>query len=151
MERLKLSWILHGNLQITGEEKVTFKISLPKGKLSKPNGSQFYVAAEIGKPNAVFTRRRKWKIIWKCHRHWNSDAHGPHWLIIGIFYCGFSAILTHPSLFRLVDWFCQSVRQQKPWLSLKVQLQCTKTRGEWQWILIHTKRRTRLIYGNMLW
>jgi hypothetical protein len=63
MERLKLSWILHENLQITGEKKVTFKISVPKRKLSKRNDLQFYVAAWIGKPNAVFTRRRKWKKI----------------------------------------------------------------------------------------
>jgi len=113
--------------------KGNFKISVPNRKLSKRNGSQFCVAAWIGNQNAVFTRRRKWKRIWKCHLHWNSDAHGPHWLIMEIFYCDFSALLTHPSLFRLVDWFCQAVRQQKNWLSVKAQLQCTKTRPEWQW------------------
>jgi len=134
MKRLKLSWILQGNLQITGGEKVNIKISVPKRKLSKLSGYQFYVAEWTGKPNAVFTRRRKWERIWKCHRHWNSDAHGPNWLIMEIVYCDFSALLTQPPLFRLVDWFYQTVRQRKPWLSLKAQLQCTKTRREWQWI-----------------
>jgi len=50
-----------------------------------------------------------------------------------IFYCDFSVLLTHPSLFRLVDWFYQAVRQQENWLSLEAQLQYIKTRPEWQW------------------
>jgi hypothetical protein len=39
-ERILFSWILHGNLQITGGKKVTFKISVAKRKLNKINGSQ---------------------------------------------------------------------------------------------------------------
>jgi hypothetical protein len=51
--------ILRGNLQITGEKKVIFKISLPNRRLNKPNESQFYVVASSGNPNVVFIPRRK--------------------------------------------------------------------------------------------
>ena len=139
MERLILSWILHGNLQTTGEKKVIFKISLLKREVSKRHGSQFYIAAWICNQNAVFTRRTKWDRIWKYLRHWDSDEHGPQWLIMEICYYDFSVRLPHPCLLRLVDRFWQAVRQQKPWLSLRAQLRCTKTVGSGSDFVLHTK------------
>jgi hypothetical protein len=45
MEHIMFFWILQQVLQITGEEKVIFNISVLNRRLCKRNDSQFYVAA----------------------------------------------------------------------------------------------------------